>query len=268
MSLEITSFSNPKIKLIKKLLKNSSLRQKEGLVIIDGKREINEALQFGWIIEELFFSPDIINKQDSSDFLNYFLKNSKNSYQLNKNIFNSISYKKSPDGFLAVLRSRFLKWDDLKIKKNPFVLILETVEKPGNLGAIIRTAQASEVDLLILVDQKTDLYSPNVIRASTGFVFSLPIIISSYQEALDWCQDREIKIFSTALRADKSCFEVDFSSPTAVVFGSEATGLSPVWLESKDQISIPMKAGIDSLNVSVSVGIISYEAWRQRNFLK
>ena len=171
MSLEITSFSNPKIKLIKKLLKNSSLRQKEGLVIIDGKREINEALQFGWIIEELFFSPDIINKQDSSDFLNYFLKNSKNSYQLNKNIFNSISYKKSPDGFLAVLRSRFLKWDDLKIKKNPFVLILETVEKPGNLGAIIRTAQASEVDLLILVDQKTDLYSPNVIRASTGFVF-------------------------------------------------------------------------------------------------
>ena len=138
-----------------------------------------------------------------------FLKNSKNSYQLNKNIFNSISYK-SPDGFSS-FEVTFLKWDDLKLKRT-HCFNFRNSRKTGNLGAIIRTAQASEVDLLILVDQKTDLYSPNVIRASTGFVFSLPIIISSYQEALDWCQDREIKIFSTALRADKSCFEVDFFS--------------------------------------------------------
>ena len=268
MSIEITSFSNPKIKLIKKLLKDSSKRQEEGLVIVDGKREINEALKAGWKIEDFFFSLDIIKKEDDLKLRSYFLKNSKNSYQLKKSIFSSISYKKNPDGFLATFKSQFLRWSDLKIKNNPLVLILESVEKPGNLGAIIRTAQASDVDLLILIDQKTDLYSPNVIRASTGFVFSLPIILTSASEALKWCKEKNIEILSTALRAPLTCFEADLSRPTAIIFGTEARGLSQTWLESKNQISIPMKKGVDSLNVSVSVGVIAYEAWRQRKLLK
>jgi TrmH family RNA methyltransferase len=267
--IEITSFANPKIKLINKFLKDGSLRQESKIILIDGKREIEEAVKKGWRIKEFFYSPEIIKDKKDLELIDFFSNNSKINYQLPKKIFSKISYKKNPDGFLAILESHFLKWKDLKIKKDPLILILESVEKPGNLGAIIRTAYAAGVDLIILNDQKTDLYSPNVIRASTGFIFSMPIIISSVEETIEWCHNNNIKILATSLKAKKNHFEIDFKKGTGIVFGTEAFGLSKAWLNEKiDQVSIPMISGVDSLNVSVSVGVIVYEATRQRKYFK
>lgn len=267
--IEITSFANPKIKLINKFLKDGALRQEAKIILVDGKREIEEAIKAGWKIKEFFYSLEIAKDKKDLELIGSFSSNSKFNYQLTEKIFAKISYKKNPDGFLAILESRFLNWKDLKIKKNPLVLILESVEKPGNLGAIIRTAYAAGVDLIILNDQKTDLYSPNVVRASTGFIFSMPIIISSAEETIKWCDDNNVKILATSLKANKNHFEVDFKKGTGIVFGTEAFGLSDLWLNEKiDQVSIPMISGVDSLNVSVSVGVIVYEATRQRKYLK
>ncbi len=267
--IEITSFANPKVKLVNKLLKDGSLRQDSKIILVDGKREIEEAVKAGWKIKEFFCSFEIAKDEKDLELVDYFSNSSEINYQLTEKIFAKISYKKNPDGFLAILESRFLNWDDLKIKKNPLVLILESVEKPGNLGAIIRTAYAAGVDLIILNDQKTDLYSPNVVRASTGFIFSMPIIISSVEETIRWCNDNNINLLATSLRAKKNHFEVDFRKGTGIVFGTEAFGLSRLWLNEKiDQVSIPMISGVDSLNVSVSVGVIVYEATRQRKYLK
>lgn len=267
--IEISSFANPKIKLINKFLKDGSLRQESKIILVDGKREIEEAIKAGWKIKEFFCSLEIIKEEKDLELANLFSDNSKFNYQLSKKIFDKISYKKNPDGFLAILESRFLKWKDLKIKKNPLVLILESVEKPGNLGAIIRTAYAAGVDLIILNDQKTDFYSPNVVRASTGFIFSMPIIISSVSETIEWCKNNDIKILATSLKAEKNHFEVDFKKGTGIVFGTEAFGLSKAWLNEKiEKVSIPMISGVDSLNVSVSVGVIVYEATRQRKYFK
>lgn len=267
--IEITSFVNPKIKLVKKLLKDATLRQELGLILVDGRRDIEEALKAGWEIKDFFYSKDIIEGRSEIKLINFFINKSKINYKVEKKIFENISYKKNPDGFLAILESKFLKFNDLKIKKEPLILVLESVEKPGNLGAIIRTAYAAGVDLIVLNDQKTDLYSPNVIRASTGFIFSMPLVISSINETIKWFNKNNIKILTTSLRAPKNHFKTNFKKGVGIVFGTEAFGLSQAWLDKGfNQISIPMVSGVDSLNVSVSVGVIIYEAIRQRNYFK
>ncbi len=263
--IEINSLSNNKIKDIVKLIKNAKLRQSEGIIIVDGKREIEEAIKADWPILEFFYCLDLIKDNKNFDKI---IKFSKNVYNLSKKAFEKISYKKNPDGYLAVLKTKFLKFEDLKIKKDPLILVLESLEKPGNLGAIIRTAYASGVDLIILNDQKTDLYSPNVIRSSTGFIFSMPLVIASIQDTLKYLQKNNINTFTTSLNTEKNHFSVDLKAGIAIVFGSEAFGLSPLWLKKGiESIKIPMIKGVDSLNVSVSVAIVVYEALRQRKFL-
>lgn len=268
--IEIISLSNPKIKKIAKLIKDGSARQEEGIIIVDGLREIEEAVKAGWKMEEFFYCSEFDKKNKSNNLLSakLFLL-AKDSYKLSNKVFEKISYKKNPDGYLAIFSHRENNLKDIKLKKNPLVLVLESVEKPGNLGAIIRTAYASGVDLIILNDQKTDLYSPNVIRSSTGFIFATPLVIAPVKETIKYLDDKGINIFSTSISATKNHFEVDFKKGGAIVFGTEAFGLSDKWMKSKtEKIRIPMIPGVDSLNVSVSVGIIVYEAIRQMKILK
>lgn len=264
--MDISSLANQKIKDIARFIKNARDRQRAGIVIVDGQREIEEAIRSSWKIEEFFYCSEFIKKE--KEILK--IKNiSQKSFQVSKKVFEKISYKKNPDGCLAILKPRFLKLKDIKLKKNPLVLVLESVEKPGNLGAIIRTAYASGVDLLILNDQKTDIYSPNVIRSSTGFVFSMPLVLSSISETFSWLKDNNFQIFITSLKGEKSHFEIDFTKASAIVFGTESFGISKSWQEKEvEQIRIPMISGVDSLNVSVSAGIIVYEALRQRKVFK
>ncbi len=264
--LEINSPSNPKIKKIAKLLKDGSERQDEGVIIVDGLREIEEALKVDWEILEFFYCSELVEKNKKGPEAKNMVFLSKEAYVLSKKVFEKISYKKTPDGFLAVFRYKEKKLEDFKLKNNPLVLVLESVEKPGNLGGIIRTAYASGVDLVILNDQKTDFYSPNVIRSSTGFIFSVPLVLASVEETKKYLKEKNIPVFLTAIKNAKNYLEVDFKKGGAIIFGTEAFGLSNKWLNGKfTKIKIPMIDGVDSLNVSVSVGIIVYEALRQRN---
>lgn len=263
---EISSLANPKVKRLVKLAKDAKFRQEENIVLIDGCREIEEAVKGSWKVDEFYFCEKFIDEKNK-DFFSKLKKTSPNIYSLSPQAFEKVSYKKNPDGFLVLTKSKEQKFSDLKLNKNPLVLILESVEKPGNLGAIIRTAYASGVDLIILNDQKTDLYSPNVIRSSTGFIFSMPLVLGSVSETVEWLKKQNIKVLSTSITATKNHFEIDYKSGTAIVFGTEAFGLSDLWLKSEhEQIKIPMIDGVDSLNVSVSVAIIVYEAIRQRKF--
>lgn len=258
----ITSTSNSKIKLLAALRSKSSKRKEEGLFLIDGLREIKEALKNKVKIEEIFYCEQLVdNFQELQNFGQELTK-------VSHDAFLKACYKDSPDGVIALAKTEKKSFKDLKTSKNSLFLILEAVEKPGNLGAILRTAQASGVDGIILNNQQTDIYNPNVIRASQGFIFSIPVVEASFQETLDFLKKNKIKTFATSLLAKKSYIKSDYSGPSAFIFGTEADGLSDDWQKTADElIKIPMMKPMDSLNVSVSAALILFEALRQRDKL-
>lgn len=258
--ITISSLSNPKIKTISRL-KKANERRLSGLIIIDGAREIELARKANLEIVELFYCPPLIKKADGRFF---GLKNEQ-LIEVSPSVFNKICYKDSPDGYLALARPKQTELAKLKLSAKPLIIVLEAVEKPGNLGAIIRTAAAAGVDAIIINDNQTDIYNPNVIRASEGLIFSQTIIISSQAETKDWLKKNKIKSFAAATSATKKYYQADFKKGSAIILGSEAFGLSKKWLDEADTlVKIPMRSGVDSLNVSVSGAIIIYEALRQR----
>lgn len=258
----ITSATNSKIKLISTLRNKSSKRKEEGLFLIDGLREIKEALKNKVKIEQIFYCEQLVDNFE--ELQNFGQELTKVSYEA----FLKACYKDSPDGVIALAKSDKKTIKDLKISKNSLFLVLEAVEKPGNLGAILRTAQASGVDGIILNNQQTDIYNPNVIRASQGFVFSIPVVEASFEETLDFLQKNKIKSFATSLLAKKSYIKSDYTGASAFVFGTEADGLSDNWQKKADElIKIPMMKPMDSLNVSVSAALVLFEALRQRGKL-
>jgi len=256
----ITSLQNNLIKNIVKLRKTRNRKQQE-LVVVDGLREIKVAFDYGFEFESLIHCPEINNET---------WKNSPvEIVTVSKEVFHKIAYADNPNGWLALVRPRYKQLKDVEIKKNPLILILEAVEKPGNLGAMLRTAYAAKVDLVILNDLQTDFYNPNVIKASSGHVFSDQVVIASKEESLEWLRDNKVNIYATNIKAAKPYDQIDFKKATAIVMGTEATGLSDFWINNADNnIIIPMQKGIDSLNVSVSAGIIVFEARRQRGVKK
>ncbi|MEI6835274.1 MAG: RNA methyltransferase [Candidatus Falkowbacteria bacterium] len=257
----ISSEQNSKIKNIVKLQDKSRERKKQGLFVIDGLREIKEALKSGIIIEEIFVCPEIIKEE-----LNIF--SDIKTFSVSLSVYKKIGYKEKPAGVLAVARPKLLELASLKLKKNPLLVILEAVEKPGNLGAIVRSAYAAGVDAIIINDEQTDIYNPNVIRASEGLIFRLPVIVADHNSTKGFLEKENIKVYAAALVGAKNYTEANFKDSSAILLGTEATGLSAKWLEKADEIiKIPMKAGIDSLNVSVSAAILIFEAWKQRDFL-
>lgn len=256
----ISSEQNSRIKNIVKLQEKSRERKKQGLFVIDGLREIKEALNSGVLVEEIFICPEIVG-ENFSDFSDV-----KTSY-VSKNVYQKISYKEKAAGVLAVARPQDLELETLKVKKNPLIVILEAVEKPGNLGAVVRSAYAAGVEMIIINDEQTDIYNPNVIRASEGLIFKLPVIVASRENTIKFLQKNKIKVLAAALIGAKNYVDANYQEGVAILLGTEATGLSKEWLKVADEIiKIPMKPGIDSLNVSVSAAILIFEAWKQRDF--
>lgn len=255
----IESIHNPRIKNISKLGKARE-RKKQQKFVIEGYKEIRTALAYGVNIQELFYCPELA-KEDPS-----LLKIEKEKWvEVTSDVFSKVSYRDSGDGFLAVADTFEYSSNDIEIKSNSTILVVETVEKPGNLGAIIRTALATGVEALILNDMQTDLFNPNVIRSSLGGVFGLKTISMDREETYDFLKNNGISIFATSAHNSKEYWEENYNRTFALILGSEMPGLSEFWRSRADSsLWIPMQSELSSLNVSVAGGVILYEAWRQR----
>jgi len=260
----IVSPSNPRIKNVLKLKEKSSERKTQGLIVVEGAREIRMAKEHNFEIKTLFVC-DAINQKRNKEIVSGV----SHLVRISKEVFSKIAYRENSDGLLALVRSKYLKFSDLKLSANPLLVILESVEKPGNLGAILRTVDAANVDAVIVCDPKTDIYNPNVVRSSIGCVFSTQTISAMSDEVFDFLKEKKIKSYSAAVTAKKFYTDTNLKIPCAIVFGTEAEGLSSKWLNSSDElIKIPMLGKVDSLNVSASCAIILYEALRQRAIQK
>lgn len=258
----ITSAQNPKIKNILALEKARE-RKKQNVLIIEGIKELSLAITAGYKIISVFFCPDIIDEQE----LMKIVKQEQLLIPVQKQVFEKIAYRESTGGIIAVAEQKEHRLDKINLSSNPLVLVLEAVEKPGNLGAILRTADAVGVDAVIICDPQTDFYNPNVIRSSVGCVFTTPVAAATSAETIAWLRKNKIRIFNTYLRASKPYHQIDFTLPSAIVMGTEATGLSDLWVQSGDaNIIIPMQGKIDSMNVSTATAVVVFEAKRQRGF--
>lgn len=260
----IVSTSNPRIKNVLKLKEKSSERKIQGLIVLEGLREIKMAKEYKFEIKTLFVCDAIFQKRNKE-----ILADIHHLVRVSKEVFEKISYRENSDGLLALVIPKYLRFSDLKLSSNPLLVILESVEKPGNLGAILRTVDAANVDAVIVCDPRTDIYNPNVIRASIGCIFSTQTISASSDEVFKFLQEKNIKSYSASPASKKLYSETNLKIPCAIVFGTEAEGLSGKWLNSSDElIKIPMLGKVDSLNVSASCAIILYEAIRQRAIQK
>jgi len=258
----ITSTDNLKIKNLIRL-KKAGKRREQGLIIIDGAREINLAFQSGLEIQAFFYCPDLF--KDQTNYPEFFKKLEDRGTELSKTVFKKVCYKEAPDGFLALAKPRPHTFNDIKPSQKSLIVILEGLEKPGNLGAILRTTRAAGVDAVIINDNQVNLYHPNVIRASEGQIFTQKIVCASPEQTKNWLKEQQIYTYGATGGAKKNYTEVDLKGAVALVFGSEALGLSDFWLKSADNlIKIPMMSGVDSLNVSVAAAIMIFEAKRQR----
>lgn len=256
----IISPSNPRIKNVQKLKDKSSERKLQNLIVVEGAREIGMAKENGFIIKTLFIC-DAINQKRNKEIL----AGISHLVRVSKEVFEKIAYRENSDGLLALIVPNRLRLADIKFSSAPLLVILESVEKPGNLGAVLRTADGAGVEAVIVCDPKTDIYNPNVVRASIGCVFSKQIVAASFEEVQKFLQEKNIKPFAAALTARKLYTDADLTQPCAIVLGTEAKGLSGNWLRSQEgQIKIPMLGQADSLNVAASCSVIVYEALRQR----
>ncbi len=264
MNKQITSINNPLIKKLILLKEKSRERKKTGLFLIEGKRELSLAIKGNYTIETLLFYPDLFSETEANSLSNYGI----DIIEISKEVYEKLAYRGTTEGVIAIARSKSLKLNDLKItNQNPLILVAEAPEKPGNIGALLRTADAANVDAVIIANIKTDIYNPNIIRSSVGSVFTNQIACGSTSEIIKYLKHKNIKIYCAALQASIDYHTQDYTQPTAIVVGTEDTGLSEEWLKNSAQnIIIPMQGQIDSLNVSVSAGILIFEAKRQRDF--
>ncbi len=264
MTDPIISPANSRIKNILKLQANSRERHIQNLFVIEGYREISRAMVSGIEIRELYVCPEIDKQCRVKEFSN--IEIGMLVFEVGKEAFARIAYREGSDGLVALAEKQNLKLNDLKLSVNPLILILESVEKPGNLGAIMRTADAAGIDAVIVCDPLTDIYNPNAIRSAVGCIFTRQVVTCTSKDAIEWLKINKIKIYAAALTEKALVYHnMNFCGPTAIVMGTEATGLSNEWLYTSDsQIIIPMKGIADSMNVSTSAAVLVFEAVRQR----
>ena len=276
----ITSAQNPKIKNLLLLQEKSKARKEQGLFVVEGRRELEHCLEAGFKVRTVFICPDIIGPTEFVE--NYFSgRDPKNQFPTNsralqtesdvvvieipEQLYRKVAYRESTEGIIAEVEYKSLKLSDLKLPENPLVMVLESVEKPGNLGAVLRSADAAGVDAVIFCDPLTDLYNPNLIRASIGAIFTVPTVAASSEETIAFLQERGIQILTAQLQDSSLYYDIDMRRGTALVMGTEATGLTDLWRKAASaHIRIPMLGRLDSLNVSVSAAILLFEAVRQR----
>jgi len=262
MSKFISSVQNPLIKQIRLLQEKSRTRKLEKTFIIEGIREIELATKGGFDITRIVHCPDLLPSNGTKEF-----ESSAEIIGVSEEVYQKIAYRGSTEGVLAFAKAKKNLLTDLKLPQSPLILIAEAPEKPGNIGALLRTADAAGVDAFILANPKTDLYNPNIIRSSVGCVFTNQIGIGSTEEIIAFLQEKGIAIYSAILQEAVSYNSQDYTGASAIVLGTEATGLSEQWREASQQnIIIPMQGAIDSMNVSVAAGILIFEARRQRGF--
>ena len=260
----ITSVQNARIKHVVALQQKSSLRREEGLFVVEGQREIEHCIEGGYEVVEVF-------KRSQESGVRREVE-----YIVTPQVYEKMAYRGSTEGIIGVVKSKGHSLSSLLIppssfleKDNPLVVVLESVEKPGNLGAILRSADAANVDAVIVCDPLTDLYNPNLIRASIGAIFTVPTAVCTSQECLAFLKERNIKILTAQLQDSYDYYDYDMRQATAIVMGTESTGLTQQWREAADaHIRIPMLGRLDSLNVSVSAAILMFEAVRQRKVKK
>jgi TrmH family RNA methyltransferase len=264
MNKLITSPQNPLIKQLLLLKEKSRQRKKTGAFLIEGKRELSYAIKGSYKIETLLFFSELFSESEANAMSN----NGIEIIEISKEVFQKLAHRDSTEGVIAVIQSKDHTLKNLKLKsKNPLILVAEAPEKPGNIGALLRTADAANVDAVIIANPKSDLYNPNIIRSSVGCVFTTQIAMASSEDAIFFLQKYNFNIFSAILQESEPYHTQDYTLPTAIVVGTEATGLTQEWRDAATQnVRIPMQGIIDSMNVSVAAGILIFEAKRQRAF--
>lgn len=263
--MDITSAQNPKIKKLLMLQQKSAERRKERLFVVEGVREFLHCVGVGYEADTLFYCPAILDQHHDAQQV-YELTQRVRSFSVTEEVYAKIAYRESTEGLVAEMKVQEKTLQDLQLPENPLIMVLESVEKPGNLGAILRSGDASGVDAVVVCDPKTDLFNPNLIRSSIGAIFTVPCVACSSEECIAFLKQKGIRILTAQLQDSSLYYDTDMRQGTAIVMGTEATGLTNIWREAADaHIRIPMLGRLDSLNVSVSAAILLYEAVRQRN---
>ena len=289
----ITSAHNPKVKRLLALQKDSSLRRESGLFVVEGRREIERCVAAGFRVDTLFICPMLVSSAGdgiplpknvatrplprkrgplplmeprvATVFGERYPVTSRCTIEVSEEVYDKIAYRGGTEGMIAEVFTKTLSLEELSLPENPLVMVLESVEKPGNLGAVLRSADAAGAHALLVCDPLTDIFNPNVIRASTGTVFTVPTVACTSREAISWLKRNGIRILTAQLQDSSLYYDCDMRGGTALVMGTESTGLSQAWREAASaHIRIPMLGTADSLNVSVSAAILLFEAVRQR----
>jgi len=260
----ISSLQNPFIKQLVQLKEKSKLRKQTGLFVIEGKRELSLAIKGNYSIETLYYYPDLFSASEAASLGVYGI----DVIEITKAVYEKIAHRETTEGIIAVAKAKDLSLNNLGIQnKTPLILVAEAPEKPGNIGALLRTADAANVDAVIISNPLTDLYNPNIIRSSVGGVFTVPIATGSTEDVVQYLKTHNIAIYAAILQDSVAYDTMDFRKSSALVVGTESTGLSQQWRDaSTANIRIPMEGKIDSMNVSVAAGILIFEAKRQRKF--
>lgn len=252
----ITSAQNPKVKRLLALQQKSSERREAGLFVVEGRRELERCLAGGFEVQTVFCTPEVASVVPQGTY---------DRFLVSPKVYERMAYRGSTEGVIAEVRTRQLRLEDIELGSSPLLVVLESVEKPGNLGAILRSADAAGATAVVVCDPLTDLYNPNVVRASTGAVFSMPMVACTSEECIRFLKEHGIIILTAQLQDSELYYDTDMRGPTAIVMGTEATGLTQQWRRAATaHIRIPMLGITDSLNVSVSAAILLFEAVRQR----
>lgn len=261
--MEITSTQNPRIKSVLQLTAKASIRRERSLFVLEGIRELQRALSHSYQVVEIYHCKDILPEEEWNN--TGLAELDADYYSISRNVYSRIAYRDNTGGVIAVLKQKKSSLEQLEVKGNAFYIILESVEKPGNLGAVLRTADAAGVDAVIICDAQTDIYNPNVVRSSTGALFSVPSIISDSAAVISFLKEKGLKIYAATLEGAIPYTSIDFRPACAIAMGTESEGLSELWTQASDaNVIIPMKGIADSLNVSTSAAILTFEAMRQR----
>lgn len=268
----VTSAQNPKIKELRALQEKSRLRRETGLFVVEGRRELEHCLDAGFVPRTVFVCREIIQSEDLARIISKAEPYTGPGIpevqvvELPSALYDKVAYRGGTEGIIAEMEYRERSLDNLKPGDNPLIVVLESVEKPGNLGAVLRSADAAGADAVIVCDPLTDLYNPNLIRASIGAVFTTQVVTATSEEAITWLKRKGIRILTAQLQDSQWYYDTDMTGGTAIIMGTESTGLTSIWREAANaHIRIPMLGRLDSLNVSVSAAILLYEAVRQRH---
>jgi RNA methyltransferase, TrmH family len=260
---QITSPQNPFIKTLVQLQEKAKARRQSGTFLIEGQREIQLAKKGGYAIETVLFLPEMLNETEVKALAGRQVE----IIEISRDVYQKLAYRDTTEGIIAIAKTKSLLLDDLNLGENPLILVAESPEKPGNIGAILRTADAAKLDAVIVADPKGDMYNPNIVRSSVGCLFTNQVATGTTEEVIAFLRSKNVRIYSAILQDSASYHTQDYTGPTALAVGTEASGLTRAWREASEKnINIPMQGEIDSMNVSVAAAILIFEAKRQRGF--